>query len=146
VYAYRPPACAIRRVKRTITEARHRLPTPAITNATGTAAPAVAAAGAADTANVSASSASDWAIASALPSTPWRSSPTPPLDDGLFAMARCPFLGQSPTKASTRAGPPFAPLTFSGATTMRQRAGSWSMAARFSRMIAPPDSQTWCSS
>src|SRR5580658_8626979 len=121
----------MRRVKRTITEARHRLPTPAITNASGTAAPAVTAAdaGAAETAKVSASSASDWAIASALPSTPWRSSPSG-LDDGLFAMARCPFLGQSSTKASTRAGPPFAPLTFSGATTMRQRAGSWSMAAR----------------
>jgi hypothetical protein len=82
----------MRRVKRTITEARHRLPTPAITKATGTAAPAVAAAeaGAADTAKVSASKASDWAMASALPSTPWRSSPTPLLADGLFAMDRCP--------------------------------------------------------
>ena len=29
VYVYRPPALAIRRVKRTITEARHRLPAPA---------------------------------------------------------------------------------------------------------------------
>src|ERR1700677_3009898 len=78
----------MRRVKRTITEARHRLPTPAITNARGTAGPAVAAAdaGAADTAKASASRARDWAMASALPSTPWRSSPTRPVRE-LSAMA-----------------------------------------------------------
>src|SRR5581483_5312995 len=62
MYVYRPPALAIRRVKRTITDARHRLPTPAIRYANGAAMPASPAA--ADEANAtpsaSESSATDW--------------------------------------------------------------------------------------
>src|SRR4051794_26856795 len=64
-----------------ITDARHRLPTPAIRYAKGAAMPASAAA--ADEANAtpsaSESSATDCASASATERMPWRSSPTSPV-------------------------------------------------------------------
>src|SRR5262245_21298068 len=56
----------------------------------------------------------------------------------LFPLSRSPQAGSagySSRNARTRAGPPFAPRTFSGATTMRQRAGNSARPARFSMMI-----------
>ena len=58
----------------------------------------------------------------------------------VFPLSRSPLAGgagYSSRNARTRAGPPFAPRTFSGATTMRQRAGNSARPARFSMMIFP---------
>ena len=51
----------------------------------------------------------------------------------------------SGSSASTRAGAPLAPRTFSGATTTGARGGNWSRLARFSRISRPPSSQIRCS-
>src|SRR5438067_8331787 len=71
----------MRRVKRMMTAARQRLPTPAMRYANGAAIPTSPAA--ADDANAtpsaSESSATDCASASATERMPWRSSPTSPV-------------------------------------------------------------------
>src|SRR5919204_2358951 len=79
-----PPALAIRAVKRTITDARHRQPTPATMYAHGVAAPAEMAAAEVAVATPSASErrASDCANASARLRMPCRSSPTDHLERG----------------------------------------------------------------
>src|SRR5437763_906576 len=71
----------MRRVKRMITEARQRLPTPAIRYAKGAAIPAspAAAEDANATPSASESSATDCASASNTPRIPCRSSPTSPV-------------------------------------------------------------------
>src|SRR5947209_6812424 len=77
----------MRRVKRTITAARQRLPTPAIRYANGAAIPTSPAA--ADDANAtpsaSESSATDCASASTTLRIPWRSSPTSPVLRSMLA-------------------------------------------------------------
>src|SRR6266571_2828159 len=73
-----PPALAIRAVKRTMTDARQRQPTPATMYAHGVAAPAeiAAAAVAVATPSASESSAIDCASASPMLRIPCRNSPT----------------------------------------------------------------------